>query len=115
MLLVPNHPKEEVKHTDCVPCRRHAAESYEDLPVTPEPFIEGMLEAEHHDTFQVPNIVHYIWYQEEVVELRFDKVLCILSAIKNIKPDAVYFHTNKEPSGKYYEMLKQYPIFKVLR
>ena len=45
-------------------------------------------------TFQVPNIVHYIWYNEEPRPLEFHHMLSILSADKFIKPDVIYFHTH---------------------
>ena len=63
--------------------------------------------------FKVPNVVHYIWYNNDSIEFRFDKAISVLSAIKYIRPDAVYFHTNTEPKGPYYDMLKEIPIFKV--
>ena len=62
---------------------------------------------------KVPNVVHYMWFQKRPVEFRFDKALCVLSAIKHLKPDAVYFHTNMPPKGKYFEMLKNNSVFKV--
>ena len=67
----------------------------------------------HEDAFKVPNIVHYIWYADKEVDFRFDRALSVLSAVKNINPDAVYFHTNFPPTGKYFEMLKEIPRFKV--
>ena len=91
----------------------HIALNLDNLPKKPSEFFKGKIQPDKHRTFQVPNIVHYIWYTDATVDLRFDKALSVLSAIKNLKPDAVYFHTNKEPSGKYFEMLKSYSIFKV--
>ena len=63
--------------------------------------------------FEVPNIVHYIWYRTEPVEFRFDQALGVLSALKYINPEAVYFHTNVPPKGRYFEMLKTISRFKV--
>ena len=63
--------------------------------------------------FKVPNIVHYIWYAQKPLPLRFDKVLSVLSAVKHLKPEAIYFHTNMEPVGKYYQMLKNISMFQV--
>ena len=94
---------------------RHIAYNLSNFSTVPHEFIKGKLEAERHDTFQVPNVVHYIWYATNRTELRFDKALSILSAIKNLKPDAVYFHTNLPPTGKYFDMLKAYSVFKVRR
>ena len=73
----------------------------------------GSNQSEPEDKFKVPNIVHYIWYADKAVEFRFDRVLGVLSAIKYIKPEAVYLHTNNAPTGKYFEMLKKIPIFEV--
>ena len=64
--------------------------------------------------FPVPNNVHYIWYMEKSVEMTFDKALSVMSAAKNIKPDVIYFHTNNPPHGRYFEMLKKIPNFKVM-
>ena len=105
--IVESCPKYEPKGA------RHIAYDLNDVPLVPDEFIKGNLTAQRMDSFQVPNIVHYIWYRNETKELRFDQALSILSAIKNLKPDAVYFHTNKEPNGKYFDMLKKYSIFKV--
>ena len=63
--------------------------------------------------FLVPNIVHYIWYMDQSVEFIFDKAISVLSAAKNLKPDAIYFHTNNPPHGKYFDMVKKLPNFKV--
>ena len=93
---------------------RHIAYDLTNFSTVPHEFIKGKLEAEQHKDFQVPNTVHYIWYQDKKVDLRFDKALSILSAIKNLKPDAVYFHTNMAPTGKYFEMLTKYSVFKVI-
>ena len=68
---------------------------------------------EYNEEYKVPNIVHYIWYNKESVDFPFHKVLSVLSAVKHIKPDAVYFHTDTPPKGKYFEMLKNISIFKV--
>ena len=63
--------------------------------------------------YQVPNIVHYIWYNGKSVDFTFHRALSVLSAVKHIKPDAVYFHTDNPPKGKYFEMLTNISIFKV--
>ena len=64
-------------------------------------------------TFQVPNIVHYIWYNEEPRPLEFHHMLSILSADKFIKPDVIYFHTNNPPIGKYWERVKRLKRLKI--
>ena len=63
--------------------------------------------------FQVPNIVHYIWYYNESRPLMFHEMLSVLSAHKMLQPDAIYFHTNVPPTGKYWENLKGLKNFKV--
>ena len=63
--------------------------------------------------YKVPNIVHYIWYNNKSVDFPFYKALSVLSAVKHIKPDVVYFHTDTPPKGKYFEMLKNISVFKV--
>ena len=64
-------------------------------------------------TYKVPNIVHYIWYNPEVAFLRFDHLLSILSVHKILKPDVIYFHTDREPAGPYWEQAKKIPNFKI--
>jgi len=63
--------------------------------------------------FLVPNIVHYIWYNTEPVHFQFHHMLCMLSASKLLQPDLIYFHTNIEPVGPYWQRVKQLPGFKV--
>ena len=63
--------------------------------------------------YKVPNIVHYIWYSKKSVDFPFHQLLSVLSAVKHIKPDVVYFHTDTPPKGKYFEMLKKISVFKV--
>ena len=62
---------------------------------------------------KVPNIVHYIWYNSEVTILRFDHLLSMLSVHKILKPDVIYFHTNREPTGRFWEQAKKIPNFKI--
>ena len=63
--------------------------------------------------FQVPNIVHYIWYYNDSQPMKFHEMLSVLSAHKMLQPDAIYFHTNVPPSGKYWERLRELKNFKV--
>ena len=98
-------------------CKTYHHEGYNlsKLPTIPPDFVEeGETAPKHYDTYQVPNIVHYIWYQKKTMELKFDRALGILSAIKHLKPDKVFFHTNMPPKGVYFDMLKNYSIFEVL-
>ena len=73
----------------------------------------GTLRHNEHQEYKVPNIVHYIWYNAESVDFPFHRALSVLSAVKHIKPHAVYFHTANPPKGKYFEMLTNISIFKV--
>ena len=63
--------------------------------------------------YQVPNIVHYTWYNEKRVPIQFHHMLSILSAYKVLKPDIIYFHTDNEPIGEYWEQLKTIPSLKI--
>ncbi|ELT89561.1 hypothetical protein CAPTEDRAFT_212320 [Capitella teleta] len=59
------------------------------------------------DALPVPNIVHYIWYHNKPVKLKFFHMLSMLSAEKYLKPDIIYFHTDFEPVGEYWEQAKR--------
>ncbi len=59
--------------------------------------------------YKIPNIVHYIWYNNENVPLLFHN---IMSAHKVLKPDVIYFHTNNTPIGIYWQMAKRFLIVK---
>ena len=63
--------------------------------------------------YQVPNLVHYIWYAEETKHLEFHHMLSILSAHRYINPDLIYFHTNRAPTGKYWDRVRRLPRFKI--
>lgn len=63
--------------------------------------------------FKVPNIVHYIWYNTKPVELQFHHLLSIISAHKVLDPDCIYFHTDIEPTGIYWEQAQLIPSLKV--
>ena len=65
------------------------------------------------EVFRVPNIVHYIWYNDKTVDLRFDQALSLLSAVKYIRPETIYLHTNNKPNGENYDMIKSVPVLKV--
>jgi len=67
----------------------------------------------HRSSFKVPNIVHYIWYNKQTAPLQFHHLLSILSAHKILKPDIIYFHTDKLPGGVYWERVKRLPDFKI--
>lgn len=65
--------------------------------------------------YQVPNIVHYIWHSAKPAPLRFDHMIGVLSSHKTIRPDVIYFHTSNEPTGPYWQALKQLPGLKVVQ
>lgn len=61
--------------------------------------------------FPVPNIAHYIWYNTDPAPLQFHHMLSVLSVHKIMKPEKIYFHTNIEPTGPYWEQIKTLPRF----
>lgn len=65
--------------------------------------------------YQVPNIVHYVWYRREDVKFQFHAMLSVLSAYKILNPDVIYFHTNSKPRGKYVNKIKAIPSLKVVK
>ena len=64
--------------------------------------------------YQVPNIVHYLWFNTKTKPLKFYHMLSVLSAHKFLNPDVIYFHTNKEPSGPYWDQVRSLPKVKVV-
>ncbi|ELU02941.1 hypothetical protein CAPTEDRAFT_222887 [Capitella teleta] len=81
---------------------------YRNIPVT-EPRRDNVT-----DDLVVPNLVHYIWFNTETRPLQFHHMLSILSAHRVLAPDVIYFHTNFEPKGKYWEMVKKIPSLKIV-
>ena len=71
-------------------------------------------EALRSSEFLVPNIVHFIWFNTETKKFPFNSMLSVLSAHKLINPDIIYFHTNREPNGPYFQRIKQLPNLKVM-
>ena len=56
------------------------------------------------DSYKIPNLVHFVWFRDHpftVVDY-----LCILSALRHQKPDYILFHGDSEPSGVYWDWLK---------
>ncbi|CAH0776321.1 unnamed protein product [Bemisia tabaci] len=51
----------------------------------------------------VPNIVHFILFEDP--QMSFMHFVCVLAALRNQRPDRIYFHTNVAPSGNYWERL----------
>ena len=68
-------------------------------------------------SYQVPNIVHYIWFhfrgRRHHTDLALHEYISVLSAHRFLKPDAIYFHTDDAPSGRYWDRLKTIPEFHV--
>ena len=65
-------------------------------------------------SFLVPNIVHYVWFNKLTRAFQFHHMLSILSVDKYIKPDVIYFHTNKVPTGTYWNQVLEVQNFQVL-
>ena len=63
--------------------------------------------------YVVPNIVHYVWFGGSRSRFRFDNMVAVLSAYKIIRPEAIYFHCDKPPSGPYWKFVKQIPTLQV--
>ncbi|XP_070547713.1 uncharacterized protein [Ptychodera flava] len=64
------------------------------------------LQSEFHDETVIPNIAHFLWFYEDQ-PLRFDQFISILSAYAVMKADKIMIHTDMEPIGKYWEILKE--------
>ncbi|XP_014676136.1 PREDICTED: uncharacterized protein LOC106816062 [Priapulus caudatus] len=63
------------------------------------------------DGYVVPNVVHFVrFYQPHVT---FVEMLAIRAALLNVRPDVLYVHCNKAPSGRYWDMIKDAPAVKV--
>ncbi len=86
------------------PTHQHLSDTNSDAQHSPE----------NHTHFQVPNIIHYIWYNTQTSPLKFHHLLSILSAHKILKPDIIYFHTDRDPDGPYWERVKKIPNFRVM-
>ena len=66
-----------------------------------------------NDEFQVPNIVHYIWYNTKPSPFRFHHMLSVMSASKFLNPEVIYFHTDNEPTGEFWDRTKSLPKLKI--
>jgi hypothetical protein len=62
--------------------------------------------------YLVPNYIHFIHIGG--YQLRYTEMICVLAALKNQKPEKIFFHYNKRTtfSGKYWEVLEKTPGFK---
>ena len=83
--------------------------------VTNKPKIPQKVGDDFHSDqeFQVPNIVHYIWYNTQPAPFQFHHMLSVLSVHKFIKPDIIYFHTDTPPTGKYWDRIQKLPELKI--
>ena len=107
----------------CPPC--DCLQSTKSLPVMPRETlpvkhndnrpVKLAQESKHTPYFQVPNIVHYIWYNDKSTKFKFHHMLSVLSAHKLINPTVILFHTDNEPTGTYWERVKKLPKFKVVK
>ncbi len=64
--------------------------------------------------YWVPNIVHFIWYSNSPKPFRFHNMLSVMSAHRYIQPEVIFFHTNMEPTGEYWERVLSLPSFHVI-
>ncbi|XP_014677658.1 PREDICTED: putative mediator of RNA polymerase II transcription subunit 26 [Priapulus caudatus] len=55
----------------------------------------------------VPNIVHFVRFNEP--EVTFVQMLCMQAALQYIRPDRLYVHTDRPPSGRYWNMIRENP------
>ena len=82
------------------------------VPVITDEVESDMLKRIHFNItiekgMKVPNVVHFNWYNKASVDMEFSQMLSVLSVYKHMKPDAIFFHTNNELTGKYWTMLKK--------
>ncbi|XP_077980073.1 uncharacterized protein LOC144435351 [Glandiceps talaboti] len=64
-----------------------------------------------HDHPVIPNIAHYTWLYCR--DFSFIHLLSLVSAYKVMQPDKIYFHTNCEPEGRWWNEVKLIPILEV--
>ncbi|CAH0394846.1 unnamed protein product [Bemisia tabaci] len=57
----------------------------------------------------VPNIVHFVLFEDP--KISFMHFVCILAALRNQRPEKIYFHGNVAPSGRYWERLMKLEPF----
>lgn len=60
--------------------------------------------------YVVPNYVHFVKFQYATFSLVH--MVCVLAAFKHQKPDKLFFHTDVDFYGKYWEVLLNTPGFK---
>ncbi|XP_077999718.1 uncharacterized protein LOC144452492 [Glandiceps talaboti] len=79
------------------------------VPGSSDAFFNGTLAP--HDHYVVPNIAHFIWFTCH--EFNFINLLSVISVYKIMKPDTIRFHTNCEPTGKWWEEAKIIPTLHI--
>ncbi|XP_070547862.1 uncharacterized protein [Ptychodera flava] len=86
--------------------KRFNASNDEDLlPVCQKDRTTNRREPERHDKALIPNIAHFVWFYDPQ-PLRFDQFISILSTHTVMKAEKILFHTNNEPIGRYWQILK---------
>ncbi|KAF6213274.1 hypothetical protein GE061_010992 [Apolygus lucorum] len=56
----------------------------------------------------VPNIIHFVRFDQP--KFLFTDAVCVLAALKNQKPEKIYFHTNSEKfEGRYWDVIMSTP------
>nr|XP_018902535.1 PREDICTED: uncharacterized protein LOC109034058 isoform X2 [Bemisia tabaci] len=84
--------------------RRPPGDVLERLRFLPNPFAaSGLTNETGAPTPIVPNLVHFIVFQKPTVS--FIHFVCVLAALRNQRPDKIYFHSNVQLSGPYWERL----------
>lgn len=57
------------------------------------------------DTFIVPNYVHFLRVGDSMKEFNFIDTVVVLSALKNQKPEKIFFHTDQKFTGHFWNVL----------
>ncbi len=100
------NPKHNVNRKVDINQRTTKAQEEEIIKTTKQRFKSKR--SEKLNTFKIPNIVHYIWYNNKSRDLTFENVLSITSAYKILNPEVIYFHTNNVPHGKHWDEVKEF-------
>ena len=66
-------------------------------------YLNGVLTSKDSE-FEVPNLVHFIWFNNHTY--RVIDYVCMLSALRNQKPDFLLVHGDVEPVGVLWQWLK---------
>ncbi|ELU02943.1 hypothetical protein CAPTEDRAFT_197966 [Capitella teleta] len=66
------------------------------------------------EEYKIPNIVHYVWYATTSKHFEFHQMLSVFSAFKMLQPDSIYFHTNMQPYGKYWDRVMNLPSLSIV-